>query len=63
MNMAKKKLFMPQTMAGIVGISADEELEGLKIEPMHFLVFVLFILLISKVLNYVWNNYVWRSMK
>ncbi len=53
--MGRKKFAMPYTAAGIVGISPDEELEGIKIQPEHFFIFTIFLLLLAKVINFVWN--------
>ncbi len=54
--MGKKNLAMPYTVAGIVGMSPDEELEGIKIRPEHFLIFTILLLIVAKLVNFVWNT-------
>ncbi len=52
MSWKRQKIAMPTTMAGILGLSPDEEVGGIKIEPKTFLVGTLIFIFIIKVLHY-----------
>ncbi len=52
MSWKRQKIAMPTTMAGILGLSPDEEVGGIKIEPKTFLVATLIFIFIIKVLHY-----------
>ena len=52
LNAPKKvKLAMPTTMAGIVGMTANEKLSDFEIDPKHFLIFVAVLLIVAKVFH------------
>lgn len=52
MSWKRQKISMPTTMAGIVGLSPDGEIGGIKIEPKTFLVGILILIFIIKILHY-----------
>ena len=51
MGVKKVKVSMPTTMAGIVGMSANEKLSDIEIEAKHFLIFVAVLLIVAKVFH------------
>ncbi len=51
MGVKKVKLAMPTTMAGIVGMTANEKLSDFEIDPKHFLIFVAVLLIVAKVFH------------
>ena len=51
MGVKKLKVAMPTTMAGIVGINANEKLSDFEIDPKHFLIFVAILLIIAKIFH------------
>ncbi len=42
---------MPTTMAGIVGLSADEKLSDIEIDPTKFLMFVVALIIVAKLFH------------
>ena len=45
------KVAMPNTMAGIVGLSSDEKLSDFEIEAKHFILFVVVLLVVAKLFH------------
>ena len=52
MSLKRTNLSMPMTSAGIVGLSADMELSGIKMDPRNFVIAVAILVAVIKIAGY-----------
>lgn len=52
MSLKRTNLSMPMTSAGIVGMSADMELSGIKMDPRSFIIAVAALVAVIKIAGY-----------
>ena len=52
MSLKRTNLSMPMTSAGIVGLSADMELSGVKMDPRNFVIAVAILVAVIKIAGY-----------
>ncbi len=52
MSLKRTNLSMPMTSAGIVGMSADMELSGIKMDPRSFIIAVAVLVAVIKIAGY-----------
>lgn len=52
MSLKRTNISMPMTSAGIVGMSADMELSGIKMDPRSFVIGVAVLVAIIKIAGY-----------
>lgn len=53
MSLKRTSLSMPMTSAGIVGLSADMELSGIKMDPRNFIIGVVVLVAVIKIAGYI----------
>jgi preprotein translocase subunit Sec61beta len=52
MSLKRTNLSMPMTSAGIVGLSSDMELSGIKMDPRNFIIAVAILVTLIKIADY-----------
>ncbi|MEW5996662.1 MAG: hypothetical protein AB1657_03640 [Candidatus Micrarchaeota archaeon] len=52
MTLKRTSMSMPMTSAGIVGLSADMELSGIKMDPRSFIIGVAVLVAVIKIAGY-----------